>query len=511
MNLAQRVLLNTSALTVGRLALAVSGLIGVAIATRYLGPDAYASLAIATVFISLTTLIADLGLYTIATREIVREPAEERRVLGNVLGLTLALTATATVVSLVAMVILYGGEDRDLVRIGIVVLLAQLLTVAPAGTAMAFLNAHQRALPLMTGAVAGSAVFLVVLVLARTLDWGFTGVAVAQAGGGVVGGLVPVAIARRSIRVRLGLDLALWRRLLATALPQGGVIILGSLYFRIDLLLLSFLSTDAEVALYGVAYKVVEVLSVLPLLFMFTLFPEIARAAPHSPRLAEIVQIAFTSLQLAALPLVVYFAVFAVPVIEVVGGPGFAGAAPVLRILMISVGLVFLNAVYFNALVALGRQKTLFLFLLAILAVNVPLNLVLVPLAGAEGAAISVTISEVAALILVTRIFGTVGRIPHPHRPVAALLATAAMAAASLAVVQLSGALGGLAVLALGGALGTLAYVGVLVALGAMPREVLDLVDTLRNGRAEPPPPDEPADPGGATADSAPAGPSLGQ
>lgn len=502
MSLAQKVLLNTSALTVGRLALAVSGVIGVAIATRYLGPADYAGLVIATVFISITILLTDLGLYTIATREIARDPDSEARVLANVLGIALSLTAVAIGVSLLAMVVLYGGEDRALVRQGILLLLAQVLVAGPAGTAAALLNSRQRALPLMAGALAGSVVFLGLLLAARLADWGFAGVALAQAAGAVVGGLLPVAVASRTLRVRVAFEFDLWRRLFAAALPQGGILILGTLYFRIDLLLLSFLDSDTEVALYGVAYKVVEVLTVLPLLVMFTLFPELARSEPHSERLRQIVQSAFTVMQVAALPCVVYFVVLAGPTVEVVGGERFAEAAPVLQILMISVGLVFLNTVYFNALVALGRQRTLFAFLLAILAVNVVLNLFLIPLAGARGAAVSVAISEVAALVIVTRIFRDVGTAPGPYRPAALLAAAAAMAAVLLGVAEVADGLGPLPVLALGGALGGLAYAGGLVVLRSVPGEVGNAL-----GRPRPGEPAEPPEP--LTGGSAPGGPSL--
>jgi len=507
-NLAQKVLLNTSALTLGRITLAASGLVGVAISTRYLGAETYGSLAIATVFISLAMLATDLGIYTIATREIARDRTQEQRVLRNVLGMALVLTAGAIVLSLVAMLILYGGEDRDLVRLGILILLAQMMIAPPAGNAAAYLNTQQRAVPLMVGAVAGSTIFLLAVGAAVIFDWGFAGIAAAQAIGAVVGGLLPVAAARPALRLQVEFDLALWRKLIGWALPQGGIIILGTLYFRIDLVLLSLLRSDAEVALYAAAYKVVEVLTVLPLLFMFTLFPELARTTPRSPRLKEIVQIASTAMQLLALPVAVYFMVFAEPVIEIVGGPEFADAAPVLRILMISAALVFPATVFFNALVALGRQKTLFWFLLAVLAVNIPLNFVLIPVAGAQGAAISVAISELAALLLVLRIFRGVGDLPRVHRPLASLLATAAGTAAALAVLALAEPLGAVAVLLAGALLGGLAFAGVLVALRAVPGEVLDLIDTVR--RREPPP-DEPADPGAATAGAPPSGPSLGR
>ena len=93
---------------------------------------------------------------------------------------------------------------------------------------------------------------------------------------------VPLFWLRRHVKLRPAYDRGLLRQLVVRAAPQAGVYVLALLYFRFDTLLLSVMSTDSQVALYGVAYKVVEVIPFLPFAFMLTLFPEISLSLPRA-------------------------------------------------------------------------------------------------------------------------------------------------------------------------------------------------------------------------------------
>lgn len=433
MNLSQKVAFNTTVLLASRVVVAGSGLAGVAVSTRYLGPADFGQLTIAIVLVSVFGFFTDAGLYTVAAREIAKRPDEERRILNNVLTMGLVASFAAVLVALLVTVLVYGGAGHDLVRLGVAILAVQMLASALGGTASAHLVAHQRAAPTALAAVASSVVFVGVLLLTVELDLGFAGLAACFALSGVVSLLLPV-IALRGVRLTLARDIDLWRQMVGWAVPQAGVLVLGVIYFRLDTFLISFLSSDAEVGRYGVAYRVVEVLIVVPIYLMSTLFPEIARQRPHSARLNEIVQGAFSAAALAAVPLVIIFVVFAEEVVGVAGGPAYISAAPVLRYLAVAVALLFLNTVFFQALVALNRQGNLFLLLLGVLVANILLNLALIPSLGAVGAAISLVISEAAALILCLRLFREEGAVPRLRKPFRLALAFALTAAILVAL-----------------------------------------------------------------------------
>jgi len=493
-NLSQKVAVNTALLVASRIVVAAAGLAGVAVATRYLGPREFGQLTVAIVFVSVFGFATDFGVYTVVAREVAKHPEDRDRLVANAFVIGLLLTAGAMLLALLVMLVAYGGARRDLIRLGIAILSVQMLFSAAGGSAAVQLVADQRAAPGALAATVASVVFLAGLLIVISLDLGFAGIAACFTVSGAVGLLLPLAVVR-GVKVRLGRDRELRRRILRWAVPQGAVIVFSVIYFRVDTFLLSFLASDAEVARYGVAYRVLEVLTVLPLFVMGTLYPEIARQPPHSARLNEIVQGAFSAMALAAVPLVIIFAGFSEDIVAVAGGPRYLTAAPVLRVLTVAVALVFVNAVYFQALVALNRQRNLFLFLIAILVANVAMNIGLIPAYGAMGASISLVVSESLALVLVLRIYVHVGVLPRVSRPLRLLGAAVGTAAVVLALRALlpvarpeeglgssfTAALGPLATL-LGATVITLGlWFGALALLRAVPPELRAALAALRH------------------------------
>lgn len=480
MSLARKVAVNTSALTAGRLALGISGLIGTVVATRYLGVEAYGALAVGSMVISILMTFGDGGVFTIVAREVARAPDDEPRLLANTLGLGLVLTALAVVGTLAMAQLVYGGPDRVLIREAIAILGLQLVPMAAVGTATAHLTAHQRMKPVAAASLASAVGFLAALACVIAFDLGFAGIAVAY----TVGGLVmaaPILVLIRAGLLRPAADLALWRRLLLWAAPQGAIIVLAVVLFRIDSVLLSLVSTEREVAYYGLAYKVVEFLILLPALFVITLFPVFARARGHSEELAGTAQAAFTILQLGAVLIVVVFLALAPEIIAVVASPDFAPAVGPLRLLVLSLAPVYLGTLFYQACIALSEQRRLLYLMVSVLFLNVGLNLALIPAFGASGSAAIVVLSQLIVLAGSMYIFRAWSRLPRVFR-LPQTLAAALGALGAIELVRLAGnelGLPALITVVVGGAAGAAAYGAVLYLLRSIPGEVEDLLGSL--------------------------------
>ena len=482
MELARKVAVNTANLTVGRLALAASGLVGTAVTTRYLGIDAFGSLTVALLLVSLFGTLGDAGVYQVVARELARRPQDEDALLRNTLGLGIAAAVLTTGLALLVTAVGYAGEERELIRQGVAILAVQLLFTGLGGTASAYLTAQQRLTPLAYSGILSSLLFMVVLGLAVGLDWGFPGVAAAYALGGVIGAL-PALWLWRARGLGVAFDRRMWRDLLRWAAPQGLIVALGVVYFRLDSFLLSFMSDREQVALYGLAYKVVEVLIFVPGYFVATLFPEFARAERGSEKLAGMAQAGFTLLQLMAVAIVIVFAGFASETVRVVGGPGFADAAPVLALLAAALVFLYVNTLFFQALIAMGEQRRLVGLVLAVLALNIVLNALLIPPLGAVGSAIAVLVCEALSVAIGAALYRTAARsAPRPFRVPQTLAAAAAGAAGVLAAKALGGLVDAPAIVVVGvGAPFALAlYAGTLMALRSVPGELVDFTAALR-------------------------------
>lgn len=480
MDLARKVAVNTANLTVGRLALAGSGLVGTAATTRYLGLEAFGSLTVALLLVSVFATLGDGGVYQVVARELARRPEDEPRLLANTLGVGLVAAVVTTGLAVLVGTIAYAG-DRERIHQGIAILAVQLLFTGVNGTAFAFLTVRQRLAPMAIAAVLSSLAFLVALGLAIWLDLGFAGVAAAYAIGGIANSGPAVWVLRG--RLRPAADLGMWRDLARWAAPQGAIVVLGVVYFRLDSFLLSFLADRREVALYGLGYKVVEVLIFVPGYFVATLFPEFARAERRSERLAGMTQAGFTLLELMSVAVVIVFAGFAAETVRVVGGPRFADAAPVLAVLTAALVFLYLNTLFFQALVAMGEQRRLVWSVLAVLAVNIALNFLLIPPLGAMGSALAVVTCEILSLAIGLTLYRAVaGELPRPFR-VPQVLAGVAAGGLGVVAAKAAGELTGapdLAVIAVGAPLALALFGGTLVALRSVPGELVDITVALR-------------------------------
>lgn len=485
MNLSQKVAFNTALLTGGRLAVAGSGIAGVIVSTRYLGLEAFGELITAVVFVTLFGLVTDVGIWTVSAREIAKRPDDEERILSVVCTIGLLLSATAIVLTLATMLVVYPGTDGEMVRLGILILSVQMLPTSVGGASAAYMTAHQRAVPAAVAAVASSLTFVACLVAVVALDVGFAGVAGCYALGGLANALIQFAFAARSTRIRFGWDPDMAKQMVRWALPQGAVLAVGVLYFRIDTVLLSVLGSDADVALYGVAYRVIEVLIVVPTYAMLTLFPELSRCEPHSERLNMLMQGAFSSLALAAVPLLVGLVAFAPEVVVVAGGEDFREAASVLQLLVVAVVASFMSTPYIHSLVALNQQGRLARMLVVVLTFNVALNCALIPPLQADGAAVALILSEVAVLVWGARLFRDVGAPPRLQRPGRLALAGLVTAAVLIGMRALDPVAGAPAVtLVIAGTLTLLVYGAAVRLLDAAPTEVTSVFAQLRARRA---------------------------
>jgi O-antigen/teichoic acid export membrane protein len=159
--------------------------------------------------------------------------------------------------------------------------------------------------------------------------------------------------------------------------------------------------------------------------------------------------------------------------VEVLGGGDFTEAALVLQILMIGVACTYFNAMYGGVLVALNKQGWLFKLMLWLLPVNVLMNLALIPLWGARGAAVAFAVSEVISVAITRAIMSRYTRAPSLYRAPQVAAAASVMAVVALAkLAPFATVQSPIVVLAIGAVVTLAVYTGALYLLKAIPREI---------------------------------------
>ena len=196
-------------------------------------------------------------------------------------------------------------------------------------------------------------------------------------------------------RVTIRLEPAFVRRLLGSGLALALAFTITTVYAQLDIVLLQLFKNFQVVGWYSAANKYIDAIAWIPQSAMGAVFPALSLlAAGDRRRLVFAYEKSYKMLAIVGLPLAVGAAVTADSIVHVTRG--FEQSIPALRILAPSVVLLFVNNAFIYTLTAINRQVDFTRLALLTLAVNVTLNLVLIPPYGYLGAAAASTITEVA-------------------------------------------------------------------------------------------------------------------
>lgn len=169
--------------------------------------------------------------------------------------------------------------------------------------------------------------------------------------------------------------------------------ILGGIFYildnRLEILVLSFVMSESDIAIYNSALTVISTLLILPLAYQVAVFPEMARLYAISR--ARLEQLYFYSLKymlLTGLPLSIILTFTANFVMQIFGSE-FSPASQVLRIVVWVLPLLFINVPTARLLITFNQQSVIARAWMICLLFAIVLNLILAPVYGYIGSAIA--------------------------------------------------------------------------------------------------------------------------
>ena len=178
---------------------------------------------------------------------------------------------------------------------------------------------------------------------------------------------------------------ASWKRILRETLPYALAAAVGLIYFRIAVVLMSYVSTDEETGIFSAAFRIVEVVGVLPWLLVSAGFPILARAArDDEQRLGYALQRIFEVAMVLGVFIALGLAVAAPVAIEVVAGEAFDASVPVLRLQAAGLVTSFLMVTWTYALLSLRLYRPLLIANAAAAVVAIVATVLLAPPFGAR-------------------------------------------------------------------------------------------------------------------------------
>jgi O-antigen/teichoic acid export membrane protein len=365
---------------------------------RHLGAIDYGYFVTVSSIIFILGGLTEAGLTNLAIREYsVLEPGERQAFLRNVVGLRFALTAGGVIVA-TAIVAITGA--RSVIVQGTAISGLALLISLTQQTYMVPLTAHLRlgvvtALDLLRQGTLNGFVIVLVILGAGLVPFFWSAV-----GAAIVMVLATIALVRKEADLRPAFDWAIWRSILKEVVPYAVAAAVGLIYFRIAVIIMSYVSTPEETGYFSAAFRIAEVVAVTPWILVTAGFPILARAArDDEERLGYALQKLFDVSTGLGAWIAICIGVGAPFAVEVVAGPGFEESVPVLRIQGIGLLTAFLVATWLFGLLSMKLFRPLLIVNAIAALVSIVGTLVLAGPLGAEGAAASTVAAELCVAI----------------------------------------------------------------------------------------------------------------
>jgi O-antigen/teichoic acid export membrane protein len=205
-----------------------------------------------------------------------------------------------------------------------------------------------------------------------------------------------------------------WSRLIRDSAIFNIYPLAGSLYNRVDVVILSKLSGDYATGIYSTAYRAMEMFQLIPYGVLYSLLPNLTRhglEGSERQRLERAMGLLFS----AALAIVLATQIFAGPAVRLFLGVPYAESAVAIKVLIWGLIPMYINYSLNTALLALGKEKVFLATSSVCVSVNFLANLVFIPRFSWPAAAV-ITIATEIVLFAQNAYWlrRTLGRVPLP-------------------------------------------------------------------------------------------------
>jgi O-antigen/teichoic acid export membrane protein len=373
-------------------------------------------------FSVLFTLLLDMGLSGFNNRAVSADPTRVKLYFGNVLLLRLLLTIAYFLVTVTVAWAL--GYTRHQFTLLLVLMLNQVMS-----SMILWLRSNISGMQyLFLDSLLSVADRLVMIIICSVLLWGgmTSGpfriewfVWAQTAAYFIVMVMSFILVIRRGGVSKVRPDAAVLKSIIITGLPFALVAFAMTLYWRIDSVLIERLLPDGalQAGIYAQAFRLFDAIAMFPVMFGGLLLPIMSKELAAGNNIVPLASMAGRML-LAPLGIgAVTLATFPGEILDLLYHAPSAEAVSAFTVLMLTLLPVGAVYIFSTMLTAAGRLKLLGLITLAGMAVNILMNLMLIPAFSATGAACTALCTQIlVAVACVIAVRKTMRKMVIPKR-----------------------------------------------------------------------------------------------
>lgn len=388
---------NVSWVTISQVITNICAFLWTILIARYLGVSDYGTLSFVISFTVLIGMGTDIGITTFTTRELSQDKSKTKKFIDNLILYKILLSIVLCAFTVLIVYLL--GYSNLVVELTLIMFIE-----ASFVTMFNFVNgifqAHESLKIPSTGVIIYSLSLLFLIFIITILDWGIIAVAIAYAIGYLLGLLyVSNKLIKEFGFPKFEIDIPFWKEVTIRSLPFGLTVFFYTIYFSIDVVMISWLAGDYATGLYNSAYKVISVFTAFYVIYQYVIFPLMSKLYTEDTSLLKIsFEQSFKYSLLILLPIIVGVYFYSPYIINLIYSSEFALASVPMQILIWTVVFLFINGVATSLLNSIGKEFDVTKIYIIAAIFNILVNYFLIPKYTYIGASIATVLSEILIL-----------------------------------------------------------------------------------------------------------------
>jgi O-antigen/teichoic acid export membrane protein len=376
---------------------------------RYLGPEGKGLMVSLLVYPTLLVSLAELGIRQSATYLIGKKEYSERDIISQVL-LFLVTSSTAMVFIVAYLFTVLDNPDFTffMVLMAIFYIPIKLTTSYSQGI---FLGRNEINKFNITNILQPTIDLALILLFVILFDLSVVGAVLATFAASLIVALYAFRELKRLSSIKLHFNWIISKKLISMGLVYAVALFVLNLNYKVDIVLLERLAAASEIGQYSIGVGIVDLIWLLPSTLGVVIFSHSSNAKDpigFSKGMVKLFRVTFIVSIFCGL-LLFFVSEFIIPLIY---GEAFAPSVEALRILLPGVILMTAFKVLNMDLAGKGKPQVSLIAFMPAVIINIILNVLWIPLYGANGAALASTISYSLGSLIFLVLYSHVLQIP---------------------------------------------------------------------------------------------------
>lgn len=360
---------------------------------RYLGPSEFGIYSIAISFVTIFSIIANLGVDPFLVKEIARDPVKTAPLLQSAVTIKLLGSLTSYIAILSCIIFLpYNHITKSAILVFSFTIffraINDLFDSIYRGTQRMEMCALMR---ISRSCITVAIIFLFILfkkdILWITASHPITGLI-------LLSYFYAFSIRGTFFTFSFSYNIENLKNLIWQSLPFLTLGVIHIISAKTDVIMLSFFTTTKDVGLYDAANQIILILLVLPSIVSQVLYPYMSKQYGQSRHgITRSVNLTTRYLSFIGIPTSILIFFGSEQIILRLYGNEFSTSFNILRVMSVGVSIAFIRSILSWVLVAIDKVNLMMKFGLVTLSLNILINFILIPIYGAVGAAIATVIS----------------------------------------------------------------------------------------------------------------------